>query len=68
MQAELERVRAQAESSAGASYKSGFDDGFRQGLAQNQNELDSFRNQIAATLRSAEAARRGSLEQSTLGS
>lgn len=64
VQAELQRVRQQAESGANASYKSGYDDGFRQGLAKNQAELDGFRTQIAATLQAVEAARRELLERS----
>lgn len=63
VQTELQRVRVEAESGASASYQSGFDAGFRKGIAQNQGEMDNFRNQIAATLRSAEAARRELLEQ-----
>ena len=63
VQSELQRARVEAESSASASYQSGFDAGFRKGVAQNQGELDSFRTQIAATLRSAETARRELLEQ-----
>lgn len=64
VQTELMRVRGQAEAESNSSYKNGFDDGFRQGLAQNQAELDGFRAQIAASLRAAEAARRELLEQS----
>ncbi|MCC7342257.1 MAG: hypothetical protein IT170_14345 [Bryobacterales bacterium] len=63
VQNELRRVRAEAESGAGASYQSGFDAGFRKGLAQNQGEVDAFRAQIAATLHGAETARRELLEQ-----
>lgn len=62
VQAELERVRAQAEASASASYKSGFDDGYRQGIAKNQTELEGYRQEIAASLQAAEIARRELLE------
>lgn len=66
VQTELMRVRGQAEDASNSSYKTGFDDGFRQGLAQNQAELDGFRAQISTALRSAEAARRELLEQSDM--
>lgn len=66
VQAELQRVRQQAESGANASYKSGYDDGYRQGLAKNQAELDGFRSQIAGTLQAADAARRELLERSEI--
>lgn len=63
VQAELRRTREEAESGANASYQSGFEEGFRKAMAENQGEMDRFRNQIAATIRAAETARRELLEQ-----
>ena len=63
VQAELQRARAESEANISASYQAGFDAGFRKGIAENQVEMDRFRNQIAATLRAAETARRELLEQ-----